>query len=499
MLPLAFVAKKDKDVGHFFQEIWDEGGQAARLGINAMCFSAQLQETILPYLTKALIDALEDVSWSRRSISCAALSELSDTNILAPAPRALDNYAVVNEELIARSSIRSQSSAQILTACVKLIVNTRIWTGKADLLKTVTKIASKWVCHSIHVKSDSCPCIPIILSESKYDLFVDDGWFISTDHYKEEELSNMAVDLMDTTGDSAEEDEEQIDFDEGDNLLKVDEIDNDTEMVLNNPEEIRSISLHGLCRLLLDQGIPTNIEALISVDHLSYRSAAIESLTGILESLAGNEFSKQLKVMNGLVAPRILPIMNELKIEGKEIPPLITAKCFRCFSSIIFKDIGNSSSDDAIDLADLTKLFLKNCGPMQSAWTVREGSGLAAAKLVSLGNYASIKKIAIIDDLIECTNSLLKDRKFWKVRLVGLKIILSFCSRANTQSTSRTVGMGSSTLERSSNAKERQLLLEAILPYKERFMGISRSCMTDNEVKVTAAASEIMSAISWWP
>ena len=119
MLPLAFVAKKDKDVGHFFQEIWDEGGQAARLGINAMCFSAQLQETILPYLTKALIDALEDVSWSRRSISCAALSELSDTNILAPAPRALDNYAVVNEELIARSSIRSQSSAQILTACVK--------------------------------------------------------------------------------------------------------------------------------------------------------------------------------------------------------------------------------------------------------------------------------------------------------------------------------------------------------------------------------------------
>ena len=498
---MAFVAKKDEIVGTFFQEIWDEGSNAARLGMRAMPFGASVQEAILPHLTKALINALEDVSWSRRRIACAALSELSETNVLAPAPRTLDTNISNSEELMARLSVKSISSAKILNSCVKLIVNTRIWTGKAELLKTVTKILSNWVV--LNSNDANLEDSPVSFSASKDDLFAGDSWFVSGDyHHQEECLENPKESPMETTADSEKEEESaEINFDEGDKMLAVsDQVENNIEFG-SKALAHSAISLYGLCRLLLDQGLPMNVEAIVSSDYLLYRSAAIESLTSILECMDVIDFSKQLQDMHELVSPRILPFMKEAKVDGQDIPPLITAKCFKCYSSIIYSDIGRDSQRglDPPDLLDLSELFRNNCGPMQAAWTVREGAGLAAAKLVTKGLYSSVQKIAVIDNLIECTKALLKDRKFWKVRLAGLKIILSFCSRTSTQSSSRNMAMGSSNKERNSIEKERQVLFEAILPYKEIFISISRSCMTDNEAKVTAAASEIMSSISWWP
>ncbi len=495
VLPLAFIARKDSDVGPMFQEIWDEGGEAARLGNTSTYFGVQLQETILPYLTEALIEALEDVSWSRRIIACTALSELSDANILAPAPGAVDD-SFADEEYVSRTTVRAALTTKILTACVKLVVQTRIWNGKGELLRTITKISSKWLAP---MKSNVIPWVPImVVSKSKHDLFVGDSWFLSSEHQEEDEqCSELVLESMDSKQMGLEDN--KINFkNEEENILNIDddedeEMTNDADLTSNGLDKIQPITFCGLCRLLLEQGLPANIVSLD--DHLSYRSAGIEGLANMLESIE----SQHLEDMRNLVAPRLLPIMKTSKLEGHEIPPLITAKCFKCYTSILYKGIGNTQSCDLDEMADLIKMFLENCGPMQPAWTVREGAGLAAAKLATCGHFTLIRKMPIIDDFIECTDSLLKDRKFWKVRLAGLKIIISLCSRANTHSTSRTLGMGSSNLAESSDEKERQLLLEAILPYKERIQGIARSCMADNEAKVTAAASEIMSDISWWP
>ena len=44
-----------------------------------------------------------------------------------------------------------------------------------------------------------------------------------------------------------------------------------------------------------------------------------------------------------------------------------------------------------------------------------------------------------------------------------------------------------------------ELLLEAVLPYKEKILNVARQSLSDNESQVTATASEISLAMGWWP
>lgn len=46
---------------------------------------------------------------------------------------------------------------------------------------------------------------------------------------------------------------------------------------------------------------------------------------------------------------------------------------------------------------------------------------------------------------------------------------------------------------------EKQLIMEAILPYKERIVDLARRSLADSEAKVTAAASKITLTMAWWP
>ena len=50
-----------------------------------------------------------------------------------------------------------------------------------------------------------------------------------------------------------------------------------------------------------------------------------------------------------------------------------------------------------------------------------------------------------------------------------------------------------------SASDEKQLVLEALLPEKERILKIAKESLKDNEAKVTALAAEICGALSWWP
>ena len=48
-------------------------------------------------------------------------------------------------------------------------------------------------------------------------------------------------------------------------------------------------------------------------------------------------------------------------------------------------------------------------------------------------------------------------------------------------------------------ARDRQLILEAMLPNKETMLKLARQVLSDSEAKVTALSSDILSAMSWWP
>ena len=46
---------------------------------------------------------------------------------------------------------------------------------------------------------------------------------------------------------------------------------------------------------------------------------------------------------------------------------------------------------------------------------------------------------------------------------------------------------------------DRQLLLEAVLPYKETIVGLAHRSLSDSESHVTATASSITLVTAWWP
>jgi len=258
---LAFIARFDKDVGSLFQEVWDEGGQAARLG--NVSFGSRLEETIIPYLSRSIIQSLEDVSWNRRKTACAALIELCDTNILSPPPRATgENKETVTPERTQRFVVRAESSCKILGACVKSIVTTRIWRGKEDLLKAVAKIAGNWISSNIDAyallrdreQGDSdivFPMNPVNLEKESKDLFLGDAWF-SKDHEKD------AVEEMDVTEENSSavllisdaDDESNINFSAGDSLLATDDVEDlliKMRAIQNQRSRCLSMGFAGYC------------------------------------------------------------------------------------------------------------------------------------------------------------------------------------------------------------------------------------------------------------
>jgi len=516
VLPLAFVARFDKDVESLFQEVWDEGGQAARLG--AVSFGSCLEETIIPYLSRTIIQSLEDVSWNRRKIACAALIELCDTNILSPPPRALaESKENVTREMKQRFILRAESSCRILGACVKLITTTRVWRGKEDLLKAVAKIAVNWM--STNNIDDNAgtgqePIIdsqnPVFLDKETNDLFVGDKWYskihgddavedmdVSPDDSSSTQSKPEAEDASESKSEA--EDASKIIFSTGDALLLADDVEDCSDKDTRTTGAIIGVSFHGLCRLLLEQGVPTNAASLTNADYLTYRASAIDSLSKILDSMDNEEFTPYLRSAYIILAPHMLILMRDQKVEDQEVPPLIVARCFTCFSAVIFYGFGSSADMEDFGLLEITNLFKINSGTSQSAWTVREAAALAAAKLVKRGNYELLKRISITEDLLACTSQCLKDRKFWRVRLAGLQVVLSFCLRVRSLRPIGNIGMGSQPERSIIDGDKSQLLFEAILPFKERFAEFARASLSDKEAPVTAAASEIMKCIAWWP
>ena len=86
---------------------------------------------------------------------------------------------------------------------------------------------------------------------------------------------------------------------------------------------------------------------------------------------------------------------------------------------------------------------------------------------------------------MKCTFMCIQDKKFWKVRLARLKILNSLCSRVKPH--------------QGTDVNETQLILEALLPLKEKIIGIAKANLTDAESRITALSSDIIATISWWP
>ena len=199
-------------------------------------------------------------------------------------------------------------------------------------------------------------------------------------------------------------------------------------------------------------------------------------------------------IFNKIVPPilSIVDFKGEFISQGEmdqcevvRVPPVIVAKCFDCLSAVMWQEMDSTYTD----LIDFTKLFLHNCGGNQAAWTVKESAAMAAANLSANINVRHLRKINVTENLLECCKVCLKDRKFSRVRIAGLNILLAMSKRPKFSQDGFKIAA----------ENDDALILDALLPYKERMLDISKLALRDNESKVTAFASDVCNALSCWP
>jgi hypothetical protein len=49
------------------------------------------------------------------------------------------------------------------------------------------------------------------------------------------------------------------------------------------------------------------------------------------------------------------------------------------------------------------------------------------------------------------------------------------------------------------NTGPKELVLDALLPFKEIFLLLAKSMLRDSEAQITALSSELVSSMAWWP
>lgn len=488
VLPIAYLGRSDKEAGKLFQEVWDEGGNVANL-YNNNAFAMQLEEKMLSNITVSLISALNDVSWDRRVMACKSLNELCQKNILSPAPKPANIDSYSKDDFRKRELERATSSKGILSVCVNLIVNSRVWTGKSDLIKTTSLIAGNWVS-----QSSSIEVTPILLDHFIWnDLLKGDSWFEKNDINIEPQDNNMDVDT-EPSGSNTDSDEVKKDT-----TLNVTEDDDENSENEENDDECdmgvstsQPITFSGLCRLLLEQGVkPTPLTSgnFYSNDTLPYRAASLVALSKLLKKCTDTRMLEYLykKMAVSLISTFDLEMFqhDDDSQKYKVAPSPIIVGSIDCLGSLIWQGIQYDGKNIFTQVHSLVKLFLRNCGESQASWTIREASAVATSKLVSNADVLELQKVDVVNSLVLCSSFCADDRKFSQVRVAKLKILCCLCNRAKAT--------------QFSTDNEKQLMLEALLPLKEKILSMANKSLSDNESDVTALASKIIAAMAWWP
>lgn len=527
VLPMAFLGQRDEDskIASLWKEVWDEGGSASAYKNSDDSTGVTLEEKLLPYITRVCISAMEEVSWAPRVAACSALLSLCAIGVLAPPSRNLQSQQSFGPSDMKKARRRAFASRNALRSCVELIVKPRVWTGKTTVVKAAVKIAAGWVwaCQSEDTiaygweGSGRCPWAPLYLSrDSLEDLFREDNWF-ATAHSQENGKEPEFLDVVAADNPESEngdtEAEEKIDFEEGDKVLgTVDDSDKgaqDMDVADDETSSSGSLSLLGLCRALLAQGLMTDVNATSSSDEvLPYRAAALEGLADLLKSLrGGSESSPSLKMMYDFMAPALVGVIDtegELGMNNETAtqPPLIVARSIDCIAAALWNGIGDDGANAAPigSVLKLSGMLQTAAGPKQAAWTVRESAVKCTANLASSCHFSALRKHALPATLIETATHALKDRKFWRVRLAGLEVLYSLVSRVERVTGSSTAFPPTgSSLESKTGTDKRRLILEALLPHKESILLLARSSLTDSEAKVTSKATDVCNLMAWWP
>ena len=525
VLPVAFLGQKDSDtkIAKLWQEVWEEGSIAINVShaSGEDGFGTTIEEKLLPHLVKECCRALEDLSWTRRVAGSTALVDLCAAGVLSPSPRQLapssaDAYS------IRRSQRRAQASNAALNTSLRLLSGSRLWTGKSQVVASAVSIASKWACAGIGESLDEkillgwenngepCPWQPILVAPGKFsdDLFVDDKWFSQMHEEREDDPNDQVVPKAgeDMEIDSPEA-EGPLDIEEDCDKLTENEDDNhDSDVEGKIVPEASVVTFAGLARFLMEQAMPSQVSRNLaeSEEFLPYRVSAFKGLRDLMASLNNSSPRgiEQKQEIYTTLSPRLVSLCdfdNRFGSKGEKTkskePPVLAARAIDCLAASFWNGIGldrDIPTTGTTNVLELARFLVSAGGSKQPAWTVRESSWLCVASLASNCHPSALRDHKVVSTFVECAAESQKDRKFWRVRYAGLKLLLALVSRAGT----RAIGSASNL---NNEEQDRQLLLEAMLPLKEEMLKLARKALSDPEAKVTALSSEVISMTSWWP
>ena len=353
-------------------------------------------------------------------------------------------------EVQRRATRRAKASRLGLSALVQLTAKSRVWNGKGDVIKAAADLAIPWMpfidsAAASEMLGDSSG-VPIEFngSMSSLDLFKGDKWF------ETEKVEGDDVEEMETEADTKVL-EESLDQEPSDSDAKL--------------------SVTGLCRLLLIQSFPSKaaLRSITDEEVLPFRSQVLQALETLVKALPSDDMKKAVFSFS---ATRFAAVFENL--ETKE-SPLIVARSLSCFAAMFWSAMSFQGSMEDNDCLNSTKLLsiLTNHVDYgkQSAWTVREAAAKCASKCARCADGSTLRSRQFISKLIDIAALGVKDRKFWKVRLASLDILLSLTMREK----------------------------ELILPYKESIQDLAKKSLRDSEAQVTALSTKVLGVLSTWP
>ena len=491
VLPVAYLGKRDADkkAASLMKEVWDESSSSidtSGSGDRKM-FGTAIEEQLLTALVGECTSALQDVAWSRRVAGAEALAELCESGILAPMPPPTKVPRKISDHDLERASRRARSSLHAIGECMEVILRPRLWTGKNKVVSAIGKLISKWssidgVKDRFHFgwngESGQCPWNPITLDNDVNDLYLGDQRFVHV---------QMAID------DDDEEKEEAIDIimnasdnQNSEQLSNISEAEEDVEVetdlvnkLLIEGKSHRTLSFVGVCRLLLQESLPTDRKSSneLSEEYQPYRTACLNSVRDLLASLPPSQNTVRRPLFLS-EEERLLSCLDD----KAQMEPVLIAGALSCLAACLWKDFGSSNDmSDTTDPVQLCTMIGDSCGKKQPAWTVRKAGSLALASLVSVCDRSLLRNPRILSICIGQATYAFGDEKFWRVRESGLRLVGAMIRRTG------------------SSAERDALLLEAMLPHKEDLFLLLRKGLVDTEPAVSALSSELIPLISWWP
>ena len=465
VLPTAYIGMHDKEtkIASLWKEVWEEGGSAiSSVDGRDNVFGVLLQEKLLPSITRAIIKSLQSTSWDNRRKGCDVLLELCKDNVLAPTARISDGTFCDDDK--DRLNQRAEASASLLSECVTIISKRRVWDGKGDVAKAGTTIAGKWA--SIAPVNGEAPLMldikwPVTLrTDREDDLFEGDTWFQTADTTIEEE--DEEVDTSPATMTTTRAETKDI----------VGEIDNDLDeevqdLGVSDLDERAShtpVVFGGLCRTLLNQSVNSGSSSTEGV--IPYKAACLSGLSMLMSSVTPIRDSRTYESalaherhIYTAMAPSLYAFASSSQSSGKSTPPLLVARAIECLASAMYDGLGSDPEPDQVwsDAVLLLKFLANIGGAKQAAWTIRQMATDASSSLVSKMSPVILKRNAVITTVLDISSQGLKDKKFWKVRLSGLNLVLSLVDRVGNQKMSAV-------------DSDRQLLMESICEYLHRVL-----------------------------